>query len=88
MSDMPDANWWEEGEELAPRPWRVTTETDGDYEVGYSTYVTGVVDRNGEWVVRFDDDYGNNQAATAEAIVACVNAVYPQGGADSETETK
>ena len=41
-------------------------------------FCEGIKDSNGDWVARFDDDYGTNQGANAEAIVQSVNRALPE----------
>ena len=53
-----------------PRPWLVVWEHSNPE--GWACL--GIKADNGEWVARFDDDYGNDQAANAELIVEAVNA--------------
>ena len=51
----------------SPVPWRLEWDQEyGDFgsKIG-SPYVTGIKAANNDWVVRFDDDYGNDQAANA-----------------------
>ena len=55
-------------------PWKVIIEWDYD-DIGYHRfpYTAGIQDVNGNWMVRFDDDYGINQGKVAIFIVECVN---------------
>ena len=64
----------------SPRPWSLQFQSDGnEFEFGGRiTYLQGIVDANGEWVVRFDDDYGTDQVANAKLIMEAVNG-YDKG---------
>jgi hypothetical protein len=53
----------------------MASEEYGEYgAVLQGPYCEGIRDAAGDWVVRFDDDYGTDQMANAILVVGAVNA--------------
>ncbi len=60
--------------QISPRPWKLDVQMEyGELFHPLFRYCRGILDANNEWVIRFDDDYGNDQWANAEFIVEIVN---------------
>lgn len=57
--------------------WDLEIESEyGDFGVKLNTYCAGIKCNN-VWVVRFDDDYGNNQWVNAALITQLHNFALP-----------
>lgn len=57
--------------EHTPGPWRVYIEPEIRTPDAYEyAYIAGVQGPDGEWIFRYDDDYGETMAANARLIAA------------------
>lgn len=72
---------------VSPTPWELVIDREpGEMGTTLGYELRGVKDADGEWVIRFDDDYGTDQYANAKLIVSLVNATRGSAPTSSEEE--